>query len=161
MMNARRAWTWIPWAALGLSLAISQLHAQEADDVEELEQRVTTFFAAFSERMAIRAAVEQLVAGGPLERNNNTEELVTQAEQFPTRYGRFLEAERVAIRPAGEDLILMTYLYKTDRVPVVWRFAFYRQPDSTAEWRVVAVSFDTNYKLLELSLPVASAEPAP
>lgn len=142
----------VPWTLL-VSASLPAV-AQERPEVAALDQRVTTFFQALADRTNIREAVDQLIQGGPLERNNNTDNLVQQADQFSARYGRFLESERVAMRSAGEDLILLTYLYKTERFPVVWRVAFYRRPDSNSngEWRVVSLSFDTNYKLLELLL---------
>lgn len=134
--------------------------AQQNDDVVMLGERVEEFFDAFTDRMGIRAAVEQLVAGGPLEQPKD--DLVKQVEQFPTRYGRFIEAEQVAARTVGEDVVLLTYLYKTEQFPLVWRFVFYRAPETSDDrtpaapdtplWRAVSISFDTNYTLLELTL---------
>ncbi len=128
--------------------------APDAATMTTLQERVTTFLGALGERTTARRAVEQMVEGGPLEQQTNTTRLIEQVEQFSSRYGLYLESERVASRTVGRDLVMLTYLYKTDQFPVVWRFTFYRPPtpgSSGTTWRVVAISFDTNYQLLELT----------
>jgi hypothetical protein len=150
------------WLLCGLSppspvqaQTTQQAQAPENTTLTALHERVTTFLGALGERTTARRAVEQMVEGGPLEQQTNTTRLIEQVEQFSSRYGLYLESERVASRTVGRDLVVLTYLYKTDQFPVVWRFTFYRPPtpgSSGATWRVVAISFDTNYQLLELSV---------
>jgi hypothetical protein len=147
-------------SALSLTMAglsLSSLQAQTPDNatMTALHERVTTFLGALGDRTTARRAVEQIVEAGPLEQQTNTTKLIEQVEQFSSRYGLYLESERVAARAVGRDLVILTYLYKTDQFPVIWRFTFYRPPSptsSTSAWRVVAISFDTNYQLLELSV---------
>lgn len=134
------------------------VQAQDDEVLESLDQRVTTLFNAIGDRAGIRDAVQEFVAGGALEQQRAIDSLVQQIEPFENRYGRLVEAERVAARAAGKDLWLLTYLYKTEQIPVIWRFVYYRRPDRTelSDWRVVSISFDTDFKRLELTFPETS-----
>ena len=73
--------------------------------------------------------------------------LVDAASKLPDQYGAFVAAEQVRRKQVGNDLVLLTYLYKAERYPVVWRFAFYR-PRPSDKWTVVSLRFDS--KLLDL-----------
>lgn len=151
-----------------LSFSPSTLPAQtsvpDSATLTTLHERVDDFLGSLGDLSTARRAVEQIVEQGPLERQSNTTKLIEQVEQFSSRYGIYLSSERVAARLVGRDLVMLTYLYKTDQFPVIWRFTFYRPPTRTVEpstWRIVSISFDTNYQLLELSLGNGTARPNP
>jgi len=158
---------------LVLGCTLVSLHSTSADaqtstpdnaTLTELHERVDNFLNSLGDLATARRAVEQIVEDGPLERQANTTKLIEQVEQFSSRYGIYLSSERVSARLVGRDLVMMTYLYKTDQFPVIWRFTFYRPPTRGVEpstWRIVSISFDTNYQLLELSLGNGTPRPIP
>ena len=68
-------------------------------------------------------------------------------------YGNFIKSERISVREVGDDLVLLKYLHKAERYPVVWYFTFYRPPDDREDdqrWVVISVRFDTRLDLLGL-----------
>lgn len=92
-------------------------------------------------------AFKKLLAGSKLAKSEEMDKLIVAAANLPEKYGTFVAAEQLRKQQVGEDLVLLTYLYKAESFPVVWRFAFYR-PRPSASWSVVSLRFDS--KLLEL-----------
>jgi hypothetical protein len=101
------------------------------------------------------AAYAKLLAGSQL--LTQTEALkkqVAKTDELAALYGQYKGFERIADRRVGNDLVLLRYLYKCERFPVVWYFAFYRTPEPAAptqengDWRVILVRFDTNLEAL-------------
>lgn len=126
--------------------------AQDDPDVNELSRRVSVFLREVGEDP--EQAFEDLLANSELAESEEIDRLTAAAAQHPQKYGNFVTAERVAARKVGRDLVLLTFLYKAERFPLVWRFAFYR-PRESAPWAVVSLRFDS--KLLDLQ--TAPAEP--
>ena len=125
--------------------------AQDEQTLQTLDRRLLVFFRDLTERGAPQRSFEDLLAGGPLEQNADIERLAERVAQFDEKYGLFIEAERVAEMAVGKDLLVLTYLYKAQRFPVVWQFTFYRAPDPAGDqrdWQVIALRFDTRLKLL-------------
>lgn len=129
------------WTAFAAGAA----NAQDDADVKDLTDRAQTFLANLGKDPA--EAFETLLANSALSGTDEMQRLTTAAEELPTKYGDFLEAERVEARRIGQDLVLLTFLYKAERFPIVWRFAFYRPRES---WAVVSLRFDS--KLLDMKL---------
>jgi hypothetical protein len=79
--------------------------------------------------------------------------LVDKSKEIVARYGAHRESERLSVRRVGKDLVLMKYLFKCERFPVIWYFAFYREQGRPAnggenDWRVISVRFDTQIEPL-------------
>jgi len=53
--------------------------------------------------------------------------------------------ERIKAERVGNDLAVLRYLYKFDRLPVVWHFTYYRTDE---KWVLVGVRFDHEYDSL-------------
>ena len=134
-------------AALALLMVFtaSRARAQDDADVKELTDRAKTFLAGLSKDAA--GSFDTLLVNSSLAGTDEMERLTAAAKELPTKYGDFLEAERVEARRVGQDLVLLTFLYKAERFPIVWRFAFYRPRES---WAVVSLRFDS--KLLDIKL---------
>lgn len=141
------------WVLLGMLLAVgpTPLRAQRSDRANQpaaylqLDEGIGEFLAQVSQGQVQRAydklLARSLIAddseqvAGLVEKTENA--LVTLAA-----YGPFVGAEHVATRSAGESLVHLRYLYKAQRLPMVWYFTYYR-PRSDGEWTLVAVRFDT------------------
>lgn len=98
------------------------------------------------------AAYEQLLAGSPLATETAAvAQLVERTAELEKRYGRCWNFERLTARSLGSDVVLINYLYKCERVPLVWRLVWYRTPGAAAAaggaeaWSVVSVRFDTDW----------------
>lgn len=119
--------------------------------IDELDKKVVGFFNNLANsEVPAEAAFADLLAGGRLADKENEPAVLRLAEQtkdFPRKYGQFVGSELVSARRVGQDVVLMTCLYKSRDFPVVWYFAFYRTLD---KWSVISVRFDTRLEALGL-----------
>ncbi len=140
-------------AAIGAAQTTGE---SDAVAISSLTTRVEAFFGFLkSPNVNAEDAFADLLAGGPLSRVEQRSAMVESYKKLEATYGRFLVAKQVHVKRVGEDLIFLTFLYESERFPVVWRFAFYRPPLDTLErpdWFVVRLSFDTKLEQLA-SLP--------
>ena len=125
--------------------AAGSVYAQDDADVKELSDRASTFLAGLGKDAT--GSFETLLSNSALSGTDEMERLTAAAKELPSKYGAFIEAERVEARRIGQDLVLLTFLYKAERFPIVWQFAFYRPKES---WAVVSLRFDS--KLLDIKL---------
>lgn len=139
-------------AALAAALALTQPARAQDDPLPGLQKRIDAFFVALTmDGAEPKSAFDELLVGSPLEKSDDVKKLVDEVRKFDDRYGDFLETEQVSARRIGKDLVLMKYLYKGQKFPVVWHFAFYRAPSKAAPsraWTVILVRFDTRVELL-------------
>jgi len=141
-------------STMALTLALTRDCPAQADaDVQILTARVERFFGNLASPIVLPAnAFSDLLQEGPL--SGKTEQLNGFVEEYGKlqgRYGKFLQARLVNVKRLDSDLVLLTYLYKCEQFPVVWRFAYYRPPLNGVEppsWRVVRLSFDTELERL-------------
>ena len=144
-------------AAIGLffSLLINGWGiAQENVDVELLQTRVEKFFENLNDENIDRErAFNDLLAEGPLRAREEVKQLIVKIDDFEKAYGQYVESEPVREKQIGKDLVLLRYLYKMEKYPIVWYFTYYRPPSASGEeneWVVIAVRFDTRLELLGL-----------
>ena len=126
-------------AASPASLAI----AQDDAEIVQLANRARKFLEGLGADPD--AAFKDFLADSDLSDSEEVQRLTAAAKELPGKYGDFVAAELIETQRVGEDLVLLTYLYKSDRFPLVWRFAFYRPRET---WGVVSLQFDS--KLLAL-----------
>ena len=115
-----------------------------------INSHVGPFFEGVSLGQA-QNAFNVLLADSPLQKQDEAvNTLIAKTKEIEKNYGRYRAYERVSIRSVGTDLVLAKYLYKCEKLPVIWYFTFYRNPapgnPSPEEdaWRVIAVRFDTD-----------------
>lgn len=122
------------------------------DPLPGLQKRLDNFFVDLAAPSAEpKAAFDELLAGSPLEKSEDVKKLVDEVRKFDEKYGDFLEAEQISAKRVGKDLVLIKYLYKGQKFPVVWHFAFYRAPNKSIaarSWGIISVRFDTRVELL-------------
>ena len=123
-----------------------------------LKSKVDLFFRQLSDNTkgserAARDAMEGIVGSGPLkDRSDDISRLIEQAAMLPQRYGDYTGHEAVGAKAIGNDLLFLRYLYKGERFPVVWHFAFYRTTTPAGlkrEWSLISLRFDTKIETLE------------
>lgn len=137
-----------------LVLTSATVSAQD-EEVTKVKTRIDTFFQNVDDEAdeKKRKAFADLLARGPLQGHDNVKKLIDKMETFEGKYGKFVEAEAVHHKQVGKDLVLLKYLYKMEKYPVVWYFTYYRPPSLTGDekdWVVIAVRFDTRLDLLGL-----------
>jgi len=120
----------------------------QEDDSRRLAEKVEQFFESLASDNQPDAVFNDLLTGSQLasERSEQLQKLLEEYGKLEVRYGKFLEASELDVRKVGDSLIFLTYLYKSERFPVVWRFVYYRPPSDQPEgpdWFVVRLSFDT------------------
>jgi hypothetical protein len=136
------------------TVAAAQIpNESEAVAIGALSKRVEAFFDNLKAPIVdAEDAFKDLLAGGPLiEQPEEVKAFVDDYKKLEAPYGRYLVAKQVQAKRIGDDLVFLTYLYETERFPIVWRFAFYRPPiESLArpDWFVVRLSFDTKVEQL-------------
>ncbi|HYW79015.1 MAG TPA: hypothetical protein VE890_05530 [Thermoguttaceae bacterium] len=138
---------------LSTALASAQEFATEPDrELVSLDDKISQFLTdvAMGETPA---AFTALLEGSQLaEQENALAALVEKTKELETSYGKHVASEQIAAKRVGKDLVLLKYLYKCERFPVVWHFVYYRTsnetvPDSST-WRVISVRFDTDLERL-------------
>ena len=139
-----------------VGLGLPSLSGQTAGRTpqQELDRRVQAFFASLTSK-APKEAFDAIVKGGPLATNKGLDQIVQQVQGFDGKYGSFIEVEPIKAKAIGKDLMVLHYLYKAQRFPIVWRFVFYRAPSSATTtanlvWTLVSVNFHTKLEELEL-----------
>lgn len=133
------------------SVAVAQERTpQQQAEVEKLQMGIEDFFKSFNNPMAgPEQALNVLVGKGPLK--NKSEELtalIDKASKLEARYGRYTGHDFANAKTVGNDLVILRYLYKGERFPVVWHFYYYRPGNGTAltakDWNLIEIRFDTN-----------------
>lgn len=117
-------------------------------EVTGLQARVDSFFENLTDKaIGPSPAVRTLVADGPLrDRTDEVARLIDQATKLEQRYGAYTGNEAVGVKSSGTDLLLLRYLYKAEKFPVLWEFTFYRTESSLGvkrDWSLIALKFDT------------------
>ena len=145
-----------------LALTAGSLRAQEKrfdEVIEALDGRVKFFLEEVKSGKS-EAAYEKLLSGSQLlKQTDGLKTQVAKTDALEALYGQYKGFERIADRRVGSDLVLLRYLYKCERFPVVWYFAFYRTPEATpsakdnGDWRAILVRFDTNLDALWEATP--------
>jgi hypothetical protein len=145
-----------------LGLTAGPLAAQEKPGdkvIDALDARVKLFLEEVKSGKS-DTAYEKLLSGSQLLKQAEAlKKQVDKTNELEALYGQYKGFERIADRRVGNDLVLLRYLYKCERFPVVWHFAFYRAPEATppakenGDWRVILVRFDTNLEALWEATP--------
>lgn len=121
--------------------------------VSNLEDRVIRFFNDVAAGKENDAFNELLHGSQLLEQDDDVQALIDKSKLIEDRYGPFQDSERIDAKRIGNDLVLMKFLFKCEKFPVVWYFAFYRDfrraPTATSnDWVVIAVRFDSQVERL-------------
>ncbi|HBT75394.1 MAG TPA: hypothetical protein DEB39_00380 [Planctomycetaceae bacterium] len=148
-----------PWADLGADPWAKAQPGTGSTPVEsvsnQLRTRVDLFFNELDTASSSSMPFEKLLLGGPLEGSGTSESVDSLKSHFETvkkQFGPYFGYELIDEKSVGRnpDLVLMRYLYKCEKHPVVWYFTFYRRPSAPNNWVIVDVRFDTNLAVLML-----------
>ncbi|NUQ61071.1 MAG: hypothetical protein HUU20_01195 [Pirellulales bacterium] len=121
--------------------------------VESLHVRAFQFLEKVAQDQP-EIAYQDLLRDSPLmkqfDQSDALKKLVEKTKDLQVKYGECRKIERVAVKKAGENLVVLRYLYECEYFPVVWHFAFYRTPSRDnlptpvdQPWRLITVRFDT------------------
>jgi len=100
---------------------------------QEIEGRIIAFFDSL-QRGNLSTAFDGLLIQSPLnlsESASQLAELKNKTEEARNQFGEILNWERYDSKQIGADVIVIRYILKYDRYPVIWSFAFYRKPSSS------------------------------
>jgi hypothetical protein len=124
--------------------------AQQQAEVKELQGGIDDFFKGLSNPLVgPEQAFATLVGKGPLKGKEELPKLVAKAGKLDDSYGRYTGHDVASIKTVGNDLVMLRYLYKSERFPVVWHFYYYRTGNGAmtmtkGEWYLIEIRFDTN-----------------
>jgi hypothetical protein len=149
------------WSLLLLMILFSPGRAAAVDEtaspgpvVGKLHDKVIRFLDGISNGDEANAFSGLLVGSQLLEQDGAVRGLVDKSKDIVKRYGAHHESEQVSAKRIGKDVVLMKYLFKCEKFPVVWYFTYYRdftRSNSTSgddHWVVISVRFDTQVELL-------------
>ena len=143
-------------AGLVTGLPAQERTPQQQAEVEKLQGGIEDFFKAFNNpTIGPELAFSTLVGKGPLKgKSEELTGLIDKAVKLEGRYGRYTGHDVASVKTVGSDLVILRYLYKGERFPVVWHFYYYRpgngaMPSSKGEWNLIEIRFDTNLDGLE------------
>ncbi len=124
------------------------------EPTKELDEKVKLFFDDILNGNASKAFNELLRASSG---NETLSGMKTKLDDVKTQFGEFREYEKIDTHAIGKDLVVVRYLLKCDKYPVIWTFTFYRCPlgagalsTTPSQWFVVGLRFDTNLDMLTL-----------
>ena len=123
------------------------------DPVETVSAPVNAFFQSVIAGQ-VDEAFKQLLVGSPLASPTSAAKkkavaaLVVKTKDLSRLYGEARAFESVEQRMIGKDVVVLKYLYKCERFPVVWYFTYYRDQKAdlagaTRQWFLISVRFDT------------------
>ena len=124
--------------------------AQQQAEVEKLQAGIEDFFKGLSNPLiGPEQAFGTLVAKGPLKGKDELPKLVAKAGKLEESYGRYTGHDVASIKTVGNDLVILRYLYKSERFPVIWHFYYYRTGNgptasTKGDWSLIEIRFDTN-----------------
>ena len=137
--------------------ACSALAADEsafADPVvAKLNDKVLRFLQDVSQGKE-QEAFDDLLAGSQLaEQSAAVKGLIEKSKGIVDRYGVHRENEAISAKRIGKDVVLLKYLFKCEKFPVVWHLAYYRdsaRANNAADdhWVVISIRFDTQLESL-------------
>jgi hypothetical protein len=142
-------------AATATSAPAQELLSEEMQaQVAALQEKVDGFFTQLSNKtIGPERAVREIIGSGPLkERNEEIAKLIEQTLTLDQRYGAYTGHESVAARAVGTDLVFLRYLYKGERFPIIWYFAFYRTATAGGlkrDWSLISLRFDSKIETLD------------
>ena len=114
------------------------------DDLSRIGTRVATFLRELVNGRTDEA-VNDLLERSPLERDGEKlAQLKIQIDQAEQRFGTFLRGEKLRLERLGGATIRAIYVLHCQQYPVIWRMTFHRD-ETTREWVLVSLSYDTNY----------------
>jgi len=121
---------------------------EQQAEIDKLQNGIEDFFKRFNDStVGPDQAFRTLVGNGPLKaKTDELTGLIDKASKLEGRYGRHTGHDAASVKNVGSDLVILRYLYKGERFPVVWHFYYYR-PDNGAmprEWNLIEIRFDTN-----------------
>ncbi len=121
--------------------------------VAKLDQRVMRFLEAVAAGKQSDAFADLLLGSQLVEQESAVRALVDKSKEIPQRYGAYRASEQLSAKRIGKDLVLLKYLFKCEKFPVVWYVAFYRDLSRQASgtddyWVVISVRFDTQIEQL-------------
>ena len=116
--------------------------------VAKLNDRVLRFLNEIAERRETDAFRDLLTGSQLAEQTAAVKTLVDRSKELVERYGQYRESEAVGAKRVGKDLVLLKYLYKCEKFPVIWHIAYYRDAgrattNSDDSWVVISIRFDT------------------
>jgi hypothetical protein len=140
--------------AAAMAPAVAQDESAFTDPVvAKLNDRVHRFLSEIAERREADAFKDLLSGSQLAEQTAAVKTLVERAKELSERYGTYRESEAVGAKRVGKDLVLLKYLYKCEKFPVVWHIAYYRDARGTSNssddhWIVISLRFDTQLDAL-------------
>ena len=61
--------------------------------------------------------------------------------------------DAASVKTIGNDLVILRYLYKAERFPVVWHFYYYRPASSgtapKGDWNLIEIRFEDESVIIE------------
>jgi hypothetical protein len=150
----------IRFAVCLLAMIVLSSRAAAADEpaigpvVSKLQEKVVHFLEGISNGDEANAFAELLVGSQLLEQDGAVRGLVEKSKDIVKRYGAHRDSEQVSAKRIGKDLVLLKYLFKCEKFPVVWYFTYYRDFSRSGaaaaddHWVVISVRFDTQVELL-------------
>jgi hypothetical protein len=124
--------------------------SQQQTEIKDLQSGIDDFFKGFNNpTVGPEQALNILMGKGPLKsKTTDLPELVKKAVSLEERYGRYTGHDFASVKTIGNDLVILRYLYKGERFPVVWHFYYYRPGNGAAltakDWNLIEIRFDTN-----------------
>ena len=118
-----------------------------------LDARITDFFTSLK-RGNLASAFDELLqqsAFASPSAEPQVSEYKKEAERAGRQFGEIQNWERFESRQIGSDIVLVRFILKYDRHPVMWTFLYYRKPSSTLSvtspgtWELFQLYFDTNF----------------
>jgi hypothetical protein len=119
-----------------------------------LDAKILDFFMSLkrgNHTLALEELLRQSALGSASAESQLTD-LRKEVEKAGTLFGDIQSWEKSEGKPIGSDIILVRYILKYDRYPVMWTFLFYRKPSSApsitspgSSWELIELYFDTNF----------------
>ena len=139
-------------------ILISSVHAADENAfsdpvVVKLNDKVMRFLQGVAQGDEDEAFNEVLAGSQLKEQGGAVKTLIDKSKDLVDRYGAHRENEAISAKRIGKDVVLLKYLFKCEKFPVVWHVAYYRDSvrsanNSDDRWVVISLRFDTQLESL-------------
>jgi len=115
----------------------------------EIDIRIQTFFETLKGGNS-SLAFEEMLRSSPLGTHSTAAVLTDLRVEMDKlqQFGEIFHWEKYETKKIGEDVVIVRYILKYERYPVIWSFTFYRKPSVSIAiapaWSVIDIRFDTN-----------------
>ncbi len=135
----------------------SPVGAQSTAPETALDNKIQLFFDTLSKGNTEKAVTDLFRNSPMVFGHESMAETTEKIDAVWKEFGEYKGFDWIDTKTVGNDLVIVRYLMKCEKHPIIWTFTFYRTSppgmtsDLTYSWKVIGARFDVDLEVLLLS----------